>query len=65
MWRPDHGLALAVATRLGVKFGTVVEMRVRSNAPVRFDDVGDRSSLQTGRSPPGGRVDGSSAKIWR
>lgn len=65
MWRPGHGLALAVATRLGVKFGTVVEMRVRSNASVRFDDVGDRSSLQTGRSPPGGRVDGSSAKIWR
>lgn len=34
VWRPGGGLALAVATRLGVKLGTVVEMRVRSNAPV-------------------------------
>lgn len=62
--RPGDGLALTVATRLGVKFGTVVEMRVRSNAPVCFDDVGDQSSLQTGHSPPGGRVDESTTKIW-
>lgn len=54
VWRPGDGLALAVATRLGVKFGTVVEMRVRSNAPVCFDDVGDWSSLQAGRSSRGG-----------
>lgn len=53
-WRPCDGLALAVATRLGVKLGTVVEMRVRSNALVCFEDGGDWSSQQTGHSSSGG-----------
>lgn len=61
--RPCDGLALAVATRLGVKFGTVVEMRVRSNALVCFDDGGDRSSQQTGGSSSGGWVDESTAAV--
>lgn len=66
--RPCDGLALAVATRLGVKLGTVVEMRVRSNALVCFDDGGDWSSQQTGRSSSGGRMNESiaavDAEIW-
>lgn len=32
MWRPCVGLALTVATRLGVKLGTVVETRARSKS---------------------------------
>lgn len=60
MWRPCIGLALAVATRLGVKLGTVVAMRLRSNALVCFDDGEDWSSRHTGqleRMSPSAAVD--------
>lgn len=63
MWRPCDGLALAVATELGVKLGTVVAMRLRSNALVCFDDGKDWSSQHTERSSYSSRAVESSAAV--
>lgn len=46
MWRPRDGFALAVATRLGVKLGTVVAMRLRSNA-LKIGAVSKQDTLLT------------------
>lgn len=63
VWRPYDGLALAVATRLGVKLGTVVAMRLRSNAVVCFDEDEDWCSQHTGHSSYISRADHSSAAV--
>lgn len=62
--RPCDGPSLALATQTGVKLGTVVKTRARSNAPVCFDDGGGWSERQTDAlhpEPDSSREDGSSA----
>lgn len=65
------GLPFGLATRLGVKSGTVVETRARSNALVSFDDGGgwgerqtDALHLEPERLPIADAGDGANLCAW-